>query len=660
MTIENDYQVLQQNLLLKDKVLGVINKVWEVTNSGESPDAIFSQILPMVLPILDCDYGFIAKINHLQSFQLCLKIYAQQCLSENSLQQDEYILYDDLPEEVMVLINSEQNILLNDLVSPLKISVKDTSVELNNLLGIMLKAGGGCVGIAIFANRNERWSNNIEESLMPIFNLCANIIDQNSRHQVFSDIETKLHNVNQKKINDILESTTDAYIALDYELKVQHINQRAAVLFDIGSSSFAEQSLYQILPELFDEAYPLFQKTIHESISSQLNFQDKRNNRWFDIYIYPIETGVCLYCRDISEKVEAEQALVENNEKINAILDTVLDGVLTMTQEGMITTFNPAAQKMFEYAEDEIVNKNIRLLVTNDFDNIVDFYHDNIMQNYSYGCEMFGLKKNGITFPIEVTLTELYLHKKDLYTCVIKDITERKRVDKLKTEFVSTVSHELRTPLTAIKGSLGMITSGVLGVFEEPAKGMLDIALQNSDRLLVLINDLLDIDKIEAGEVSFDMKIQSVVELLKQSIDVNYSFSNQFNIHLKLREPVEDISLLFDFNRLLQVMTNLISNAIKFSSDGAEVIIFIEKLPTSVKICVQDHGTGIAESFKPMVFTKFVQGDSSDTRGKGGTGLGLSISQAIIDAHHGMIGFTSIEREGSTFFFELPIQSEKE
>ena len=569
MTIENDYQVLQQNLLLKDKVLGVINKVWEVTNSGESPDAIFSQILPMVLPILDCDYGFIAKINHLQSFQLCLKIYAQQCLSENSLQQDEYILYDDLPEEVMVLINSEQNILLNDLVSPLKISVKDTSVELNNLLGIMLKAGGGCVGIAIFANRNERWSNNIEESLMPIFNLCANIIDQNSRHQVFSDIETKLHNVNQKKINDILESTTDAYIALDYELKVQHINQRAAVLFDIGSSSFAEQSLYQILPELFDEAYPLFQKTIHESISSQLNFQDKRNNRWFDIYIYPIETGVCLYCRDISEKVEAEQALVENNEKINAILDTVLDGVLTMTQEGMITTFNPAAQKMFEYAEDEIVNKNIRLLVTNDFDNIVDFYHDNIMQNYSYGCEMFGLKKNGITFPIEVTLTELYLHKKDLYTCVIKDITERKRVDKLKTEFVSTVSHELRTPLTAIKGSLGMITSGVLGVFEEPAKGMLDIALQNSDRLLVLINDLLDIDKIEAGEVSFDMKIQSVVELLKQSIDVNYSFSNQFNIHLKLREPVEDISLLFDFNRLLQVMTNLISNAIKFSSDGA-------------------------------------------------------------------------------------------
>jgi len=524
----------------------------------------------------------------------------------------------------------------------------------------MLKAGGGCVGIAIFANRNERWSNNIEESLMPIFNLCANIIDQNSRHQVFSDIETKLHNVNQKKINDILESTTDAYIALDYELKVQHINQRAAVLFDIGSSSFAEQSLYQILPELFDEAYPLFQKTIHESISSQLNFQDKRNNRWFDIYIYPIETGVCLYCRDISEKVEAEQALVENNEKINAILDTVLDGVLTMTQEGMITTFNPAAQKMFEYAEDEIVNKNIRLLVTNDFDNIVDFYHDNIMQNYSYGCEMFGLKKNGITFPIEVTLTELYLHKKDLYTCVIKDITERKRVDKLKTEFVSTVSHELRTPLTAIKGSLGMITSGVLGVFEEPAKGMLDIALQNSDRLLVLINDLLDIDKIEAGEVSFDMKIQSVVELLKQSIDVNYSFSNQFNIHLKLREPVEDISLLFDFNRLLQVMTNLISNAIKFSSDGAEVIIFIEKLPTSVKICVQDHGTGIAESFKPMVFTKFVQGDSSDTRGKGGTGLGLSISQAIIDAHHGMIGFTSIEREGSTFFFELPIQSEKE
>ena len=137
MTIENDYQVLQQNLLLKDKVLGVINKVWEVTNSGESPDAIFSQILPMVLPILDCDYGFIAKINHLQSFQLCLKIYAQQCLSENSLQQDEYILYDDLPEEVMVLINSEQNILLNDLVSPLKISVKDTSVELNNLLGII-------------------------------------------------------------------------------------------------------------------------------------------------------------------------------------------------------------------------------------------------------------------------------------------------------------------------------------------------------------------------------------------------------------------------------------------------------------------------------------------------------------------------------------------
>jgi PAS domain S-box-containing protein len=239
---------------------------------------------------------------------------------------------------------------------------------------------------------------------------------------------------------------------------------------------------------------------------------------------------------------------------------------------------------------------------------------------------------------------------------ISRDITTRKKVENLKNDFIATVSHELRTPLTAIMGSLGLMTSGAAGSLPAPAHQMAEVAYRNSERLLGLINDILDFEKIEAGKMSFDFRPQDLRAIIEDTLSVTQPLSRQGNISLIFEpEPFSEPSLVMaDKNRLAQVLTNLLSNAIKFSPPGGEVRVRLTATPTGFKVTVSDQGPGIPAEFRDQIFNKFAQADSSSTRRLGGTGLGLSIAKAIIDNHSGEIGFTSKPGQGSAFFFELP------
>ncbi|MDP3356526.1 MAG: ATP-binding protein [Polaromonas sp.] len=234
------------------------------------------------------------------------------------------------------------------------------------------------------------------------------------------------------------------------------------------------------------------------------------------------------------------------------------------------------------------------------------------------------------------------------------DITEMKRLNRMKSEFVSTVSHELRSPLTSIRGSLGLLAGGVAGAVPDAARNLIDIAKNNSERLIRLINDILDTEKIESGQMRLALQVVALQPLLQQGLVANEGFASEHGVTLQLHAPAEPLWVNIDNDRITQVLTNLVSNAVKFSPRSAAVEVTLSRRDAWVRIEVLDHGPGIPDEFRSRIFQKFSQADASDTRVKGGTGLGLAISKAIVERLGGNIGFTSTVGVGSCFFFELP------
>ncbi|MEQ6340370.1 MAG: CHASE domain-containing protein [Gammaproteobacteria bacterium] len=263
--------------------------------------------------------------------------------------------------------------------------------------------------------------------------------------------------------------------------------------------------------------------------------------------------------------------------------------------------------------------------------------------------------KDGHDFPVEVFLQLVKTEDvKGLFVAIVRDITERKKVDLMKNEFVSTVSHELRTPLTSIRGSLGLLAGGVAGELPARAKPLIDIAYKNSERLVHLINDILDIEKIESGKMTFDMHPQALMPLIDLALESNHAYGEQYGVKFELVAALPDVKVSIDSDRLMQVMSNLLSNAAKFSPLNSRVDISVERHGPMIRVSVTDQGSGIPPAFRDKIFQKFSQADTSDTRQKGGTGLGLSISNAIIEKMGGQFAFDVQRDVGATFYFDLP------
>ncbi len=274
----------------------------------------------------------------------------------------------------------------------------------------------------------------------------------------------------------------------------------------------------------------------------------------------------------------------------------------------------------------------------------------------SYNTEKRYLHRDGrvIWGLLSVSLVRKPDGAPDYFISQIQDITERREMERMKSEFVATVSHELRTPLTSIRGSLDFVAEDAAGALSDAGRRLLDMARRNCDRLVVLVNDILDIDRIASGTMRFDLQNEPVNQLVDQCIALNQGFADKMKVVLVAPPFMKGISIRVDGARFQQAMTNLISNAVKFSPAGGAVYLTTALDGQNVRISVRDEGPGVPAAFNARIFGRFAQADSSSTRAKGGSGLGLNITREIVERMGGTIGYESTEGRGATFWIAFP------
>ena len=346
-----------------------------------------------------------------------------------------------------------------------------------------------------------------------------------------------------------------------------------------------------------------------------------------------------------------------------AVFDSAMDAILTLNPSGSIESINPAGERMFGWSAPDLNRRDVGLLFDladpgdQPFLNRIGASPESLEGGVLR--EMRARRRNGETFPIDVALGAMRLPTGVHLVAVVRDISERRRVEQMKAEFVSTVSHELRTPLTSIAGSLGLLSGGAGGALPEKAGRLIGIAHANAQRLVRLINDILDIEKLEAGKLELDIRPLDLREVAARAIDGASGYASELGVELRLIDG-EGAPVRGDADRLIQVVTNLLSNAAKFSPKGGEVRVAVYREARIARLSVVDRGPGIPDAFRSRIFSKFAQADSSDTRTRGGTGLGLVIAREIAERHGGRLWFESAEGEGATFHLDLPLTIDEE
>ena len=341
-----------------------------------------------------------------------------------------------------------------------------------------------------------------------------------------------------------------------------------------------------------------------------------------------------------------------------AIFDSSMDGMIVLNPSGSIESLNPAAASMFGVAPQSLMRRDIGVLfeVAPDRGEVETFLARLKARRSEYKGriqEFVGRRSDGSIFPLEVSVSPVDLADETSFVAVLRDVSERREVEQMKGEFVATVSHELRTPLTSIAGSLGLINGGAAGEVSPKVGRLIEIAHSNAARLVRLINDILDIEKIEAGRMQFDIRPLALAPLLDAAVHQVTGFAGQYDVALRVEPFAPNAGVQADEDRLMQVVTNLLSNAIKFSRRGETVTVSVMPLDRRYRISVADRGEGISEEFRQRIFQKFAQADASDSRQKGGTGLGLSIVREIVTRLGGSISFDSVEGSGSVFHVDL-------
>lgn len=354
----------------------------------------------------------------------------------------------------------------------------------------------------------------------------------------------------------------------------------------------------------------------------------------------------------------AQQALSEREARMRALVETAPDGIVTIRSDGTIESVNAVLENLCGVPASDLIGVDIeRIIPSFLLDGRISDLASGQRSPFSAGRELYAVRQDGSHVPVEVSTSTVSLGHEDVYTGIVRDITERKEVEERVKDFYSMVSHELRTPLASIRTALGLMES-FSDELSDKTRPVVRIAAAEADRLMRLINDILDMRKVESGKLELALDAFDASDLVRKAIEGIDSLAHQSQVTIK-NEANTALDVYCDGDRILQVLSNILANAIKYSPSPGKVIVACEKSGSSCKISVRDFGPGVAKNQAHKLFGRFEQLRAKDGKNRAGSGLGLAIAKAIVEQHGGEIGVELPDGGGSIFWFSLPLAEDE-
>lgn len=504
------------------------------------------------------------------------------------------------------------------------------------------------------------FSEDVDEGLLNVMNSFGLEFGQFLQRKIIEDYNAELVSA--------VKFSHDGIYTLNKERKITSWNLAAENIFGMKAKDVLGNNIETILPpSQFVEFHSLLNQC-YQGVDidlCEMQIENKMGQKvWLDNTMSPIKdaedqvTGATIIVMDISTRMAIVERLSKSEEKYRSLVETTDEWVWELDDNNIFVYSNPSVNKILGYEIDEIIGKDVLTLLQ---DNEREKYAKNIQdckeKRRGWNRRIAAWKhRDGSIKWIECYAQPILSKSRQVtgFRAISRDITERKNIERTKNEFISMVSHELRTPLTSIRGSLGILIADPL--LSEKNKNLTDIAIRNTDRLTAIINDVIDIEKIELGQIQYSFNHVSLKEFLDTVIQSAMATAEQSGIKL-VKEEEFDRSLVVnvDQKRLFQAVMNLVSNAIKFTRPESSVFISLKKIDEHARIFIRDQGYGIPEEYRSKLFQKFSQGEASDARTSQGAGLGLYISKNIIERMGGRIHYTTKLNEGTTFYIDLPL-----
>jgi len=475
-----------------------------------------------------------------------------------------------------------------------------------------------------------------------------------SRALALADHSTRALRVGEARLRAVMDNVADAIVTFGEGGAIESFNAAAERLFGYRLSEVLGESIEGLIPQSGSG----FIGGLHcEAVGRRKDGSEFP----IDLAVTEKQQGersfLIALIQDITARKASQEALRASEARSRALIDSMLGGLVVVDARSIIVGMNPAAEAMYGYSSREVVGQHLKVLMParpgTDPDEFLKWARKQAIGKVTeWECR----RSNGEVFPVELALFEFETAEGRRVAGHVRDISERRKLEKMKKEFVATVSHELRTPLTSVRGSLSLLAGGALGDLPDEARDVVAIAERNTLRLITLINDILDLERLETGRLEMKLEPTALATVFQRSLESVRPMAEEKGVRVDIAPT--SARVVGDADRLVQVLVNLLSNAVKFSPAGGMVDVSARLAAGSVEISVKDQGRGIPASHLDLIFERFQQVEASDARQKGGTGLGLAICKAIVEQHSGTIGVESEPEKGSRFWFRIPTPAE--